>query len=146
MVTPDGDIVHLALYVDTEPLTYEQAAKYDEWRCAMEEEIASIEKNKTWNLVHLRANKNPITVKWIYKLKHHPDGSIAKYKARLVAKGFLQKHGIDFTEIFALVARLETVRLVVAIANHFDWEFVQLDVKSAFLNGTLEEEVYIEQP
>ncbi|CAJ2665360.1 unnamed protein product [Trifolium pratense] len=146
MITPDGDIVHFALYVDTEPLTYQQAAKYEEWRGAMEEEIASIEKNNTWNLVHLPANKRPIAVKWIYKLKYLPDGTIAKYKARLVAKGFLQKQGIDFTEIFAPVARIETVRLVVAIANHFDWEFVQLDVKSAFLNGKLEEEVYIEQP
>jgi hypothetical protein len=66
LVTPDGDIVHLALYVDTQPLTYEQAAKYEEWRRAMEEEIASIEKNKTWSLVHLPANKKPIAVKWIY--------------------------------------------------------------------------------
>jgi hypothetical protein len=104
---------------------------------------------KIWanrSLVHLPANKKPIAVKWIYKLKFHPDGSISKYKARLVAKGFLQKPGIDFTEIFAPVARIETVRLVVAIANHFDWEIAQLDVKSAFLNGKLEEEVYIEQP
>jgi hypothetical protein len=120
MITPDGDIVHLALYVDTEPLTYEQATKYEEWMGAIEEEITSIEKNKTWILVHLPANKKPIAVKWIYKLKHQPDGSIAKYKASLVANGFLQKHGIDFTEIFSPVARIETVRLVVAIANHFD--------------------------
>ncbi|MCH79928.1 reverse transcriptase [Trifolium medium] len=91
----------------------------------MDEEIASIEKNNTWNLVHLPANKRPIAVKWIYKLKYLPDGTIAKYKARLVAKGFLQKHGIDFKEIFAPVARIET---------------------SAFLNGKLEEKVYIEQP
>ncbi|KAK2438086.1 putative mitochondrial protein [Trifolium repens] len=146
LITPDGDIVHLALYVDTQPLNYEQAAKYEEWRRAMEEEIAFIEKNKTWSLVHLPANKKPIAVKWIYKLKFHPDGSISKYKARLVAKGFLQKPGIDFTEIFAPVARIETVRLVVAIAYHFDWEIAQLDVKSAFLNDKLEEEVYIEQP
>jgi hypothetical protein len=112
--------VHLALFVDTEPLTYAQAAKFEEWRQAMQEEIASIERNHTWDLVDLPANKRPIAVKWIYKLKHLPDGTIAKYKARLVAKGFLQKSGIDFTEVFAPVARLETVRLVVAIANHFE--------------------------
>ncbi|KAK2440889.1 putative mitochondrial protein [Trifolium repens] len=146
MITPDGDIVHLALFVDTKPLTYEQAATFEEWRQAMQEEIASIERNHTWDLVDLPANKRPIAVKWIYKLKHLPDGTIAKYKARLVAKGFLQKPGIDFTGVFAPVARLETVRLVVAIANHFQWEFVQLDIKSAFLNGKLEEEVYVEQP
>ncbi|PNX60317.1 retrotransposon-related protein, partial [Trifolium pratense] len=146
MVTPDGDIVHLTLFLDTEPLTYVEASKHEEWRQAMKEEIASIEKNETWNITQLPTGKKPIAVKWIYKLKHLPDGTIAKYKARLVAKGFLQKHGIDFTEMFAPVARIETVRLVVAIANHLRWEFVQLDVKSAFLNGKLEEEVYVEQP
>ncbi|CAJ2677657.1 unnamed protein product [Trifolium pratense] len=146
MVTPDGDIVHLALFVDTEPLTYAEASKHEEWRQAMTEEIASIEKNATWSITQLPPGKKPIAVKWIYKLKHLPNGTIAKYKARLVAKGFLQKQGIDFSEIFAPVARIETVRLVVAIANHFRWEFVQLDVKSAFLNGKLEEEVYVKQP
>ncbi|MCI23137.1 copia-type polyprotein, partial [Trifolium medium] len=86
MVTPDGDIVHLALFVDTEPLTYVEASKHDEWRQAMKEEIASIEKNHTWDLVQLPTHKKPFAVKWIYMLKHLPDGTIAKYKARLVAK------------------------------------------------------------
>ncbi|MCI36101.1 reverse transcriptase, partial [Trifolium medium] len=106
----------------------------------------SIEKNDTWKLVPLPDKKKPITVKWVYKVKHLPDGSIAKYKARLVAKGFSQKPGIDFTEIFAPVARLETMRVVVAIANRLSWDIVQLDVKSAFLNGKLGKEVYVEQP
>jgi hypothetical protein len=146
MVTPDGDIVHLALFVDTEPISYVEASNHHEWREAMQDEIEAIERNHTWELVKLPPHKKAIAVKWIYKIKHKPDGSIAKYKARLVAKGFLQKQGIDYTEVFASVARLETVRLVIAIANHLNWDFVQLDVKSAFLNGKLEEEVYVEQP
>jgi hypothetical protein len=146
LITNDGDLVHLALFVDTEPLTYPTAAKSEVWRKAMEEEIESITKNKTWQLVPLPDKKKAIAVKWVYKIKTLPDGSFAKHKAILVAKGFLQKQGIDFTEIFAPVARLETVRVVVALANHFTWQFVQLDVKSAFLNGKLEEEVYVEQP
>jgi hypothetical protein len=146
MVTPDGDIVHLALFVDTEPISYVEASTHHEWREGMQDEIDAIERNHTWELVKLPPHKKAIVVKWIYKIKHMPDGSIAKYKARLVAKGFLQKQGIDYTKVFAPVARLETVRLVIAIANHLNWDFVQLDVKSAFLNGKLEEEVYVEQP
>jgi hypothetical protein len=138
--------VHLALFVDIEPLSYNDAAKSPVWRKAMEDEIQSIEKNKTWQLMRLPPNKKPIAVKWVYKVKHLPDGSIAKHKAKLVAKGFLQKPGIDFTEIFAPVARLETFRVVIAVANQHKWPIVQLDVKSAFLNGKLEEEVYVEQP
>jgi hypothetical protein len=111
MITNEGDLVHLALFVDIEPLSYNDATKSPVWRKAMEDEIQSIERNNTWQLMHLPPNKKSITVKWVYKVKHLPDGSIAKHKARLVAKGFLQKPGIDFTEIFALVARLETVRV-----------------------------------
>ncbi|GAU12969.1 hypothetical protein TSUD_191600 [Trifolium subterraneum] len=125
---------------------YARATKSAVWRKAMEEEIRSIERNNTWELVSLPAGKKLIAVKYVYKVKHKPDGTIAKYKARLVAKEFLQKPGIDFNGIFVPVARLEIVRLVVAIANHFEWDCVQLDVKSAFLNDKLEKEVYVEQP
>jgi hypothetical protein len=85
-------------------------------------------------------------VKWIFKVKLNPDGSISKHKARLVARGFLQKYGVDYNEVFALVARLETVRLVVALASSKKWSLFHLDVKFAFLNGSLEEDVYITQP
>lgn len=91
-------------------------------------------------------NKQPISVKWVFKLKLKPDGSISKHKARLVAKGFLQKAGLDYSEVFAPVARTETIRLVLAFANFKGWPLFQLDVKSAFLNGPLEEEVYVTQP
>ena len=79
-------------------------------------------------------------------MKVKPNGEIAKHKARLVAKGFLQKEGLDYGEVFAPVARMETIRLVVATASFYDWHIHQMDVKSAFLNGPLEEEVYVKQP
>ena len=85
-------------------------------------------------------------MKWVFKLKLKPDGSVAKHKARLVARGFLQRAGLDYSEVFAPVARLETIRLVIALAHNRDWSLYQLDVKSAFLNGTLEEEVFVKQP
>jgi len=91
-------------------------------------------------------NKKPIDVKWVFKLKLNLDGKISKRKARLVARGFLQRKGLDYSEVFALVARIETIRLVVALANGKGWPMFQLDVKSAFLNGPLEEEVYVTQP
>jgi len=88
----------------------------------------------------------PIDVKWVFKLKLKPDGPVAKHKAMLVAKGFLQQQGIDYIEVFAPVARMETVRLVTAVASSKGWKMSQMDVKSAFLNDPLEEEVYIVQP
>ena len=96
--------------------------------------------------MNLPSNKKAIEVKWVFKTKVKPSGEIAKYKARLVAKGFLQKPGLDFNEVYAPIARIETVRLIVAIASMRKWTVSQLDVKSAFLNGPLEEEVYTRQP
>ena len=91
-------------------------------------------------------NKSPIDVKWVFKVKLKPDGTVAKHKARLVARGFLQRAGLDYLEVFPPVARLETIRLVIALAHSRDWPLYQLDVKSTFLNGTLEEEVFVKQP
>jgi hypothetical protein len=85
-------------------------------------------------------------VNWVYKLKVNPKGEITRQKARLVAKGFLQREGIDYGEVFAPVTRMETIRLVIAIANFNDWPMYQMDVKSAFLNGPIDEEVFVAQP
>jgi hypothetical protein len=145
-VTDDGDLVHLAFYADSEPVNVEAALKDKKWLKAMNEELESIEDNHTWELVDLPSGKKAISVKWVYKVKLNSKGEITRHKARLVARGFLQKQGIDFNEVFAPVARMETIRLVTAIANYNNWSMHQMDVKCAFLNGPLDEEVYVTQP
>jgi transposase InsO family protein len=145
-VNDEGDLIHFALLADAEPINLNEALKNKVWKKAMEEELRSIEKNQTWKLVALPDKKKKIDVKWVFKVKLNPDGTISKHKARLVARGFLQKHGIDYNEVFAPVARIETVRLVVALACKNKWLLYHLDVKSAFLNGPLEEEVFVSQP
>jgi len=112
----------------------------------MEEELREIERNHTWELATLPHNKRPIGVKWVYKVKVKSTGEIANYEARLVAKGFLQNAGLDYNVVFALVARIETIRLVVASTTFRGWSLHQLDVKSALLNCPLEEEVHVDQP
>nr|KYP62375.1 Retrovirus-related Pol polyprotein from transposon TNT 1-94 [Cajanus cajan] len=112
----------------------------------MEEELKMIEKNQTWQLVDRPSHKKAIGVKWVYRTKFNPDGSVNKYKARLVVKGYAQMFGVDFSETFAPVARLDTIRLLLALAAQKGWLIHQLDVKSAFLNGYLEEEIFVEQP
>lgn len=112
----------------------------------MQGEIDSINKNKTWKLTTLPNNQKAIGLKWVFKTKRDASGKIIKHKARLVAKGYVQQHGIDFDEVFAPVERIETVRLILALAAYNDWEVHHLDVKSAFLHGELKEEVYVSQP
>ncbi|GAU39052.1 hypothetical protein TSUD_396570 [Trifolium subterraneum] len=146
VVNDDGDLVHLAFMADVEPVNWHEALSDPNWKNAMNEEIKSIEKNNTWRLVDLPAHKKPIIVKWIFKIKRNPDGGIVKHKARLVARGFLQQQGIDYNEVYAPVARMETIRLVIVIASSMNWSLSHMDVKSAFLNGPLKEEVYVSQP
>ncbi|CAL1387753.1 unnamed protein product [Linum trigynum] len=132
--------------ISDDPTTFEEAVQNEKWRKAMQQEMISIEKNDTWILVTLPAGVTPIGVKWIFKTKLKEDGSLDKFKARLVAKGYAQKHGIDYTEVFAPVARWDTIRTLLALAAYHGFPVYQLDVKSAFLHGELTEEVYIEQP
>lgn len=117
------------------PITYDQAAKEKVWRSAMQSEIEAIERNNIWKLTTLPPGHKAIDLKWVFKLKRDTSGEIVKHKARLVAKGHVQKHGIDFEEVFAPVTRLETLRVLLALAAKNDWEIHHLDVKSAFLNG-----------
>ncbi|KAG8478422.1 hypothetical protein CXB51_028192 [Gossypium anomalum] len=105
-----------------------------------------IEKIQTWELVPRPDKRKVIGVKWVFRAKQNADGSLNRLKARLVMKGFSQKYGLDYMETFAPVARLDTIRLLVAIAAQMRWKIYQLDVKLAFLNGFLEEEIYVEQP
>lgn len=136
----------LLLLINEEPWDFASAVEEKVWREACEDEIASIVKNNTWDLVELPTGAKAIGLKWIFKIKRNSDGSINKYKSRLVAKGYIQRHGIDFEEVFAPVARLETVRFIIALAASRGWQVHHLDVKTAFLNGDLKEDVYVTQP
>jgi len=105
-----------------------------------------LKKNQTWELVDRPQHKKAIGVKWIFRTKLNSDGSVNKYKARLVVKGYAQMFGVDFSETFAPVARMDTIRMLLALAAQKGWTLHQMDVKSAFLNGYLEEEIFVEQP
>jgi hypothetical protein len=128
-----------------EPCTFAEAEQDAAWQAAMQEEIDSVKRNQTWELADLPQGHRAITLKWVYKLKRNEAGEIVKHKARLVARGFVQQEGVDFDEVFALVARMESVRLL-ALAAQEGWQVHHIDVKSVFLNGDLKEEVYVRQP
>jgi hypothetical protein len=112
----------------------------------MKAEMDAVEKNRTWELADLPRGHHAITLKWVFKLKRDEVGAIIKHKARLVARGFLQREGIDFDDAFTPVARMESVRLLLALAVQECWRVHHIDVKSVFLNGDLKEEVYVHQP
>ena len=112
----------------------------------MDDEINSIEKNDTWEMCNLPKGHKTIGVKWVFKRKLNKISEVDKYKARLVVKVYKQQYEVDYTEVFSLVARHGTIRLVVALAAQNSWPIFQLDVKSVFLHGYLEEQVFIEQP
>jgi hypothetical protein len=116
------------------------------WIAAMKEELTMIVKNETWMLVDRPVHKKVISVKWIFKTKLHADENNNKHKARLVVKGYSQEPGIDFTDTFAPVSRLDTIKLLLALVAQNGWYIFQFDVKSTFLNGVLNEEIYVEQP
>lgn len=107
-------------------------------------EIEAIQKNQTWELTTLPRGVTPIGVKWVFKTKLNEEGSIEKFKEKLVAKGYEQRHGINYTEVFAPVVRLDIIRIILAMAAQFSWEVFQLDVKNAFLHGELKEEVFVQ--
>ncbi|KAL3686772.1 hypothetical protein R1sor_013081 [Riccia sorocarpa] len=112
----------------------------------MEAEMRSISKNNTWSLVHLPVGKTPISAKWVYKVKDSEDGKPPVFKARLVARGFEQRGGFDYQETFAPVVKWTTLRCVIALASQHQWNLHHLDVKTAFLNGELKEQVFMSQP
>ena len=112
----------------------------------MGEEIKSLEKMGTWEAVPLPEGRKTISCKWVYRIKRDADGNPTRYKARLVARGFSQVHGLDYDETYAPVTRLETIRLLLGIAAAKDWEIRQIDVKSAYLYGDLDEEIYMDAP
>ena len=132
-----------------DPLSYSQAMSSPQaalWKKAMEEELESMSKNNVWTLVELGSNTKLIGSKWVYKTKRDAQGRIERYKARLVAKGFTQREGIDFSDTFSPVSSKDSMRVIMALSAHFDLELHQMDVKTAFLNGELEEDIFMSQP
>ena len=126
-ISAKRELVHFALRAESKPVSQEEASQSAHWRDAMEEELKSIEKIETQELVDFPKGKTPIDVKWVYKTKMKPNGE-------------------DYNKVFASVARLDTLKLIIAVASYRNWSIYQLDVKSTFLNGPLQEEVYITQP
>ncbi|CAJ2638290.1 unnamed protein product [Trifolium pratense] len=140
---------YAAYTLDEDPKNLQEALSSmdaDLWQEAINDEMDSLESNKTWHLVDLPPGCKPIGCKWILKKKLKPDGTVDKYKARLVAKGFRQRENIDFFDTFSPVTRITSIRVLISIAAIYNLEVHQMDVKTAFLNGDLEEEIYMEQP
>ncbi|KAK1667780.1 hypothetical protein QYE76_055939 [Lolium multiflorum] len=132
-----------------DPTSYKEAIKSlnsSKWQIAMEDELKSMSSNDVWDLVEVPNDAKRVGSKWIYKTKYDPKGNIERFKARLVAKGFTQREGIDYNETFSPVSSKDSFRIVMALVAHFDLELHQMDVKTAFLNGDLDEDVYMTQP
>ena len=128
------------------PSCYSHAAKHECWQRAMQEELQALQDNQTWDIVQCSSHVKPIGCKWVYSVKLRSDGSLDLYKARLVALGHRQEYGIDYEETFAPVAKMTTVRTILAIAASKSWSLQQFDVKNAFLHGDLKEEIYMMPP
>jgi hypothetical protein len=116
------------------------------WGMAMQEEYDSLVVNNTWSLVPLPKGRKPISCKWVFKIKHGVHGEVERYKARLVARGFTQTFGVDYNETFTLVAKFVSICCILTLTTIEDMEIHQMHVKTAFFNGDLEEEIYMEQP
>jgi hypothetical protein len=129
-----------------EPSNYQEASSIAEWQLAMAEELAALDRTRTWDIVPLPSHAVPITCKWIFKVKTKSDGSMERYKACLVARGFQQAQGWDFDEKFALVAHITTVQTLIVVAAISSWTISQMDIKNAFLHGDLHKEVYMYPP
>jgi hypothetical protein len=132
--------------LEKEATCFEEAIQKKEWEDAITEEYQSIINNDVWEIIPRLKRKDVVSSQWLFKIKHVADGSIEKYKARFVAHGFSQKEGIDYEETFTPVARYISIRTIIALAANMKWNLHQMDANKTFLNGVIEEEVYIEKP
>ncbi|PKU66353.1 Retrovirus-related Pol polyprotein from transposon TNT 1-94 [Dendrobium catenatum] len=140
------EVNHSAFISTIEPTNIDQALSDEFWILAMQEELNQFVRNKVWELTTRPKDQSVVGIKWVFKNKMNDSGVVIRNKARLVAKGYNQIEGIDFEETFAPVARLEAIRVLLAFACFKSFKLFQMDVKSAFLNGVIEEDVYVEQP
>jgi histone deacetylase 1/2 len=131
---------------ETEPVSAAATLQQPLWKAAMDVEFAALHQNLTWQLVPFRRGVNLIDIRWVFKVKRRPDGTVDRYKARLVAKGFKLRHGIDYDDTYNPVVKPTTIRVVLSFAVMQGWHMRQLDVDNAFLHGFLDKEVYIMQP
>jgi hypothetical protein len=129
-----------------DPKTFAEGFGHLDWDTTMNEEYRSLMANDIWDLVPLPKGRKLVRCKWVYRTKYASDGSVERHKARLVAKGFSQVEGIDYNETFAPIAKMNSIHLDLALVASHKWEIRQKDVKSAFLHGDLQEEIYKEQP
>jgi hypothetical protein len=136
---------HYSFMSSIEPYKVEDALRDPDWVVAMQEELNNFTRNEVWHLVS-RPNQNVVGTKWVFRNKQDEHGVVTRNKAQLVAKGYSQVKGLDFDETYAPIARLELIRILFAYATYHGFKLYQMDVKSAFLNGPINEEVYVEQP
>ena len=144
LLESDFDVGH-----NDDPISFSHAISGNNstfWYEAMKEEMESMAKNQVWEIVELPKEVKVVGCKWVYKTKKDSNGNVERYKARLVAKGFTQREGIDYHNTFSPVSKKDSFRIIMALVAHFDLELHQMDVKTAFLNGDLDEEVYMKQP
>src|SRR6266542_250840 len=137
---------HVAFVSCVEPKNVDDALQEGDWVMAIQEELNNFTRNEVWELVERSKGKNVIGTKWVFKNKEDEHGVVVRNKVRLIAKGFSQVEGLDFGETFALVARLEAIHILLAYASSHNIKLYRMDVKSAFLNGYINELVYVEQP
>jgi hypothetical protein len=122
-----------------------KAKDANKWEIATQEEYDCLVANNTWSLVPLPKGRKPISCKWVFKIKHEVDGEVERYKARLVARGFIQTFGVYYNKFFSPIAKFVSIRYILALVAIDDMEIHQMDLKTAFINGDLEEEIYMEQ-
>jgi hypothetical protein len=136
---------HYSFVSSIEPFRVEEALQDPDWVLAMQEELNNFKRNEVWSLVP-RPKQNVVGTKWVFRNKQDEHGVVTRNKTRLVAKGYAQVVGLDFEETFAPVARLESIRILLAYIAHHSFKLFQMDMKSTFLNGPIKEEVYVAQP
>ena len=128
------------------PTNIQEALSHLGWKQVVQKEIMALEKTGTWIIPKLPLGKKVVSCKWVFTVKHKKNGSIERLKAKLATRGFIQSYGVDYQQTFSLVAKLNTIQMLLSLVANLDWPLLQLDRKNVFLNGDLEEEAYREIP